>query len=112
MPLPQERAQYHHLVLGPKRRRQQAVAVQPLNPLAIEHVTLLPAWGHDGLHLLGKNGGHGRGSARNKSSLPNGDTPRRAASDVNASSRDQASRRAQGTIEGPATSTRGPRPSS
>ena len=45
VPLPEVAAQHHHLVLGPKRRRQQAVGVQPLNPLAIEHVGLGSARG-------------------------------------------------------------------
>ena len=40
LPLPQVTAQHHHLLGRPERRRQEAVAVQPLQPLAVEHVAL------------------------------------------------------------------------
>jgi hypothetical protein len=43
LPLPEIAAQHHHLVRRAEGGRQQSMAVQPLDPLAVEHVGFGPA---------------------------------------------------------------------
>ena len=43
VPLPQIAAEHDDLILRPERGCQQSIAMQALNPLAIEHIGLGPA---------------------------------------------------------------------
>lgn len=71
---------------------------------------LLFAWGHDSLPVeeKEKRGAARAGGVKSEGNFPNGDTPKRAANDVCATSQDQVNWRAQGTTHTSATSTHGP----